>query len=73
MNALLQAFAALGSVVGVISACAAFLAFVVGNDPDEIGGAAGVGLAIGFAPGVVAAVYVYQQIASQSAIRFIGQ
>jgi len=66
-DALLQGFAALASILGSYSGYAAFLALVAGDplDEDEVGRAANIGLAIGFVPGIVAAVYLYQHLVSR--------
>jgi hypothetical protein len=66
MEAFLQAFAALGTVVGGIGAYAGFLSLLWGDEPSAIGEATTVGAAIGFLPGLVIAVLVFAEVAGQS-------
>jgi hypothetical protein len=67
LEAMLQAVGALASILGGFSGYAACLALFAGDAPDDIGRAVNVGLAIGFLPALVTAVYVYQQISTQPA------
>lgn len=66
LQAMLQAVGALASILGAFSGYAAYRALLAGDSPDDIGRAVNVGLAVGFPPALVAAVCVYQQVATQS-------
>jgi hypothetical protein len=59
LSAMLNAFAALGSVVGVFTAFAAFLSVIYEDDAEQAASAATTAAGLGFIPGAVAAVAVY--------------
>jgi hypothetical protein len=59
LNAMLDAFAALGSVVGVFTAWAAFLSVMFDEDAEQAAAAATTAAGIGFLPGLAAAFAVY--------------
>jgi hypothetical protein len=63
LEALLQAFAAIGTIVGGLSAYAGFLSLCNDDAPSEIGEAMSVGAAIAFPPGVFIACLVYIEVA----------
>jgi hypothetical protein len=65
LEAFLQAFGAIGTVVGGLSAYAGFLSFCNGDEPGEIGEAMSVGAAIAFPPGVLTACFVYIEVAGR--------
>jgi hypothetical protein len=62
LDAFLQAVGALASIVAGYSAYTAFLALLIWDDPDEIGLAVDLGLAISFLPALIGSVYVYLAI-----------
>lgn len=56
---LVEGFAGLGSVVGVVSALCAFLGLVAGNSADDIGRGINYGVAVGFVPGLILGGFIF--------------
>jgi hypothetical protein len=60
-----QGFATFGAFLTVASALVAFIAFSNGEELSDIADAAGLGLAIGFLPGLIAGAYIFVHLATQ--------
>ncbi len=59
LKALVDAFGALGSVVGAFTAFAAFLSFMFDDDAEQAAATATTAAGLGFLPGLLTAVSVY--------------
>jgi hypothetical protein len=64
-EAIVQGFATFGAFLTVASALVAFIAFSNGEEPSDIANAAGLGLAVGFLPGLIAGGYIFVHLAAQ--------
>ena len=64
-EATVQGFATLGAFLTVASALVAFIAFLNGEELSDIADAAGLGLAMGFLPGLIAGGYIFVHLATQ--------
>jgi hypothetical protein len=69
-DATVQGFATFGAFLTVASALVAFIALLNNEEPSDIADAAGLGLAVGFLPGVIAGGYIFVHIATQG--RLLG-
>ena len=65
LQAFLEAFGAIGTVVGGMSAYAGFLSLSNGDQASEIGEAMSVGAALAFPSGLLTACFVYIEVAGQ--------
>ncbi len=62
LDAIIQGFAVFAAYLTVASAMLAWLADRQGMSMAETADAAGLGLAIGFLPGLIAGIYVFVQV-----------
>jgi len=69
-EATVQGFATFGAFLTVASALVAFIAFWNGEELSDIADAAGLGLAVGFLPGLIAGGYIFVHLATQG--RLLG-
>jgi hypothetical protein len=62
--ALVEGFAALGSIIAFYSSLLAFLSLIYRNADEDIGKAVNYGIAVGFIPGAVVGVAVFLSAAN---------